>query len=96
MGIGPPGESANLAVRTSTPVSVTSIVCSIIIEISIENLAPGMKALDSPNCAVRFPSAVTFVQLSGQSISLFVPRVRIGSMVKVIPGLHVPTALFFA
>lgn len=28
MGIGPPGESSSLAVKTSTPVSVTSKVCS--------------------------------------------------------------------
>ena len=29
IGIGPPGESSFRAVRTSTPVSVTSMVCSL-------------------------------------------------------------------
>jgi hypothetical protein len=37
-----------------------------------------------------------FVQLSGQYTSFGLPNVRIGSIVNAIPGLHVPTALFFA
>lgn len=35
IGIGPPGELSSLAVKTSTPVSVTSIVCSTNVRISI-------------------------------------------------------------
>lgn len=31
IGIGPPGEFSCLAVRTSTPVSVTNIVCSAVL-----------------------------------------------------------------
>lgn len=46
------------------------------------------------NCAERFPSAVTAVQLSGQWISFHVPSQIMGSMVKVCPGLTMPTALF--
>ena len=76
MGTFPPGESANLAVRTSTPSSVTSRVCS--------------------NCAVLLPSVVTLVQSSGQVLSLCVPRVIMGSMVKHMPGFASPTALFLA
>lgn len=38
MGIGPPGEFSNLAVKTSTPVSVTSSVCSISCYVSVPKL----------------------------------------------------------
>lgn len=44
IGIGPPGESAFLAVRISTPVSVTSKVCSV--QLALPEL-PG--ARDIPN-----------------------------------------------
>ena len=73
---GPPGESSNLAVKTSTPSSVTNNVCS--------------------NCAVRLPSCVTLVQSSGHVLSLYVPRLIIGSIVNVMPGFAIPIALFFA
>lgn len=49
-----------------------------------------------PNCAVRVPSCVTLVQSSGHVLSLCVPKLIMGSMVKHIPGLAWPTALFLA
>jgi hypothetical protein len=48
------------------------------------------------NCAVLLPSLVTLVQSSGHVLSRQLPRLIIGSIVNVIPGLHTPTALFFA
>jgi hypothetical protein len=69
IGIGPPGEFSNLAVSTSTPVSVTSKVCSISPKVSIQKFEMDHKALNAPNCAVRLPSIVTFVQSSGQRTS---------------------------
>ncbi len=49
-----------------------------------------------PNWAVFFPSIVVLVQLSGHVTSLYLPSAIMGSMVKVMPGLHSPTALFLA
>jgi len=49
-----------------------------------------------PNWAVFFPSIVVLVQLSGHVTSRYFPSATIGSMVNVMPGLHSPTALFFA
>lgn len=51
---------------------------------------------NSPNCAVRLPSIVVLVQLSGQVTSRYLPSAIIGSIVNVMPGLHSPTALFLA
>lgn len=66
IGTGPPGESGNLAVRISTPSSVTSRVCS------RKNVSRSnqVAVLDLPNCAVRVPSCVTLVQSSGHVLSL--------------------------
>jgi hypothetical protein len=49
-----------------------------------------------PNCAVLFPSCVALVQSSGHVLSLCVPSVIIGSMVKHMPSFASPTALFLA
>lgn len=49
-----------------------------------------------PNCAVRLPSIVVLVQLSGHVMSRYFPSAIIGSIVKVMPGLHSPIALFLA
>ena len=94
-GIGtfPPGESGKRAVKTSTPSFVTNIVCS---ERSISQELDLEQKQHLPNCADFFPSTVALVQSSGHVMPLCVPRLIIGSMVKHIPGLHSPTALFFA
>lgn len=90
---GPPGEVGSLAVRTSTPSAVTSRVCSAEVSVHIK-LCILVGIFHSPNCAVLFPSIVTAVQLSGQIISLYVPRATIGSIVKHMPSFAAPTALF--
>lgn len=96
IGIGLPGEFSNLAVNTSTPVSVTSKVCSSDCRVSFQIRYSSLYRPYIPNCAVRLPSTVTFVQSSGQYTSRLTPKDKIGSIVNVIPGLQVPTALFFA
>jgi len=92
---GPPGESGNLAVSTSTPVSVTNKVCSTPPISGMINQYQILKDY-SPNCALLLPSSVTEVQLSGQVLSLLFPKQIIGSIVKQVPGLASPTALFLA
>ena len=44
------------------------------------------------NCAERLPSAVTAVQPSGHVTSRYVPKLTMGSIVKVWPSLMMPTA----
>eukprot|EP00567_Pseudictyota_dubia_P015253 CAMPEP_0197440618 /NCGR_PEP_ID=MMETSP1175-20131217/7067_1 /TAXON_ID=1003142 /ORGANISM="Triceratium dubium, Strain CCMP147" /LENGTH=95 /DNA_ID=CAMNT_0042970757 /DNA_START=336 /DNA_END=623 /DNA_ORIENTATION=- len=46
------------------------------------------------NCALRFPSVVTAVQLSPHVVSPGVPRLIMGSTVNTCPGLITPLALF--
>lgn len=64
--------------------------------ISDLSMPPIFTRYHSPNCAVLLPSIVVLVQLSGQVMSRYLPRAIMGSMVKVMPGLHSPTCLFLA
>ena len=77
---------------TSTPVSVTTIVCS-----NCADNFPSCTAMSVNRQQCTYTGTwVTLVQLSGQVWSPHTPSLIIGSIVKQWPGFITPTALFFA